>query len=115
MPDEDVTPKKDPPVSKKTGASASPTLPAPVELSDHDRAKGFRVPLRDAVVHVRVAASADGKTAEQRCPVTILPRDHAEMHAKNPGLLVSMKCSACKQVAPTKNFVWHGTKEPVGI
>jgi hypothetical protein len=94
-----------------TAAPEAPSLPAKAEtpaaeLSEHDRARGYVRPHRDAVVHVQ----GEGR----RCPVTILPRDHAAMHARTPGLLTTMKCTACRATFPASAFVWHGSSERVG-
>jgi hypothetical protein len=99
-------------VPSKTGA------PAPSPLSDAERASGYVRPYRNAVIHIRSAAVAATKTSaaipEVRCPVTILRPDHAHAHARTPGLVATITCTACKQKRPAGEFVWNGTSERVG-
>jgi hypothetical protein len=87
-------------------AAAKEKAPHAIELAAHDHAKGYVRAHRDAVVHV---TRRDQKTEEilQVCPVTILPADHAEMHARSPGFLATMRCAHCRLVAPVSEFVWH--------
>jgi hypothetical protein len=81
-------------------AAAMFSVPNPVDAS-----KGFVRPHRDAVVHVK---------GTERCPVTILRPDHADFHARQPGVIDAVRCSACRKDFPAQEFVWHGTDERVG-
>ncbi len=80
--------------------------PAKLELAASDHAKGYVRAHRDAVVHVTKRDQAT-KEILQVCPVTILAKDHAEMHARSPGFLATMRCAHCRLTAPTSEFVWH--------
>jgi hypothetical protein len=82
-----------------------PIKPKHPGLTVHDETKGYVRPHRDAVVHVRGA---------QRCPVTILRPDHADFHARTPGVLDRVTCTTCRREFPASEFVWHGSDEVVG-
>lgn len=75
-----------------------------------DAEKGYVRPHRDAVQHVR----KDGGGKTTRCPVTVMRRDVAEFHARQPGVIDACECSACRGTFPAKEFVWNGTDEVVG-
>ena len=79
------------------GAVSKPT--------EAEASRGYVRPHRDAVVHV-----VGGK----RCPVTILRSDVADFHARTPGVLDRLTCSACRVNAPASDFVWHEGGERVG-
>jgi hypothetical protein len=100
------------PKSKSVPAAKTAPPPADPRLSDADRIAGHVRPHRDAVVHLKGGVDAEGKPL--RCPVTILRPDHASFHAKNPGTLDKVHCSACRADFPASQFVWHGSDEVVG-
>jgi|GEM_PF-5415413 hypothetical protein len=87
-----------------------PEVPSFSKPSQLEAAKGYARPYRDAVVHVR----RDGGGKELRCPVTILPRDHADFHARQPGVIDRVKCTACRATFSATEFVWNGGSEVVG-
>ncbi len=85
---------------------APPAKPlGPKDPNEADAAQGYVRPHRDAVVHM-----INGKP----CPVTILRGDHADFHARQPGVIDAVRCSACRRDFPASEFVWHGTTEVVG-
>jgi len=94
------TPTKTELLTKATNAPVPHAQPHATEA-----AKGYVRPHRDAVVHM-----LGGKP----CPVTILPADHAEFHARQPGVIDRVKCSTCRREFPAAEFRWHGTGEVVG-
>jgi hypothetical protein len=96
--------------SETPKAPEAPKLPEAPKASRStptaaEAAKGYVRPHRDAVVHV---------IAGKRCPVTILPADHADFHARQPGVIDKVRCSACRRDFPASEFVWHGTDERIG-
>jgi hypothetical protein len=72
--------------------------------------KGYVRPFRDAVVHVR----RDGAGRKILCPVTILPKDHSDFHARQPGVIDRVKCTTCRAEYAASEFVWNGSDEVVG-
>ena len=117
-PDESVEEESDLAVSVETAAppaepvevpseeQAPPAKPlGPKDPNEADAAQGYVRPHRDAVVHM-----INGKP----CPVTILRGDHADFHARQPGVIDAVRCSACRRDFPAGEFVWHGTTEVVG-
>lgn len=101
MPDERAVPVPPPATpAAKPVKLAGPSKPTEVEAS-----VGYVRPHRDAVVHV---------VAGKRCPVTILRSDHADFHARTPGILDRITCSTCRVNALASDFVWHGSDEVVG-
>lgn len=87
--------------------SAEPVFSKPSEL---EASRGYVRPHRDAVVHVR----RDGGGKPMKCPVTILPKDHADFHARSPGVIDVVNCTACRAPFKASEFVWNGTDEVVG-
>jgi hypothetical protein len=71
--------------------------------TEHDLAKGYRRPYRDAVVHAQCGI------------VTVLAPDVAAEMARNPGVLGVLRCPHCRARRPVAEFLWHGTTKTVNV
>ena len=94
-----------PPLPSGVAKTEPSPKPGPSKPNPVDAVKGFVRPLRDAVQHV---------IGEKRCPITIIRRDHADFHARSPGVIDRVQCSTCRGTFAAKDFVWAGGDEPVG-
>lgn len=74
-------------------------------LSEEERAKGFKRPLRRSYTHLKCGTS------------TAMGQALAETYARDPYFYGATYCVACQghyRVGETGEFVWDGTDEKVG-
>lgn len=73
-----------------------------VVLSEEERAKGFVHPVREAYLHLVCGEK------------TTMGQSIAETYAREPEFYSGTFCCQCRAHFPVAEFVWDGTKIPVG-
>lgn len=90
-----------------------------VVLSEQERSKGFKRPVRTSYLHVgegatfasAVLVSAGTGACGSR---TIMSQAIAETYARDPFFYGGTFCVSCRRHLPLSEFVWEGTTEQVG-
>jgi hypothetical protein len=95
------------PVAAQTPAgglpAAAPPAADPLGRTPEDLARGYARPRRDAAVH-----AACGQ-------LVILRKDEAEMFARSPGVLGTLRCPHCRnEKRPVREFKWQKGGQVVG-